>query len=121
MLIAGGMLAAWVHVALVLFAIVGAALLVVGMRGRRREDARSFARRSFERLGLSAPSAWTLEAVEQHVDELQRGIAGPGNRWVTAAKQIVGGTVGIDMLAGPSELLIIADESAEADLVAADL
>lgn len=48
-------------------------------------------------------------------------IAGPGNRWVTAAKQLVGGVVGIDMLAGPSELLVIADESASADIVAADL
>ncbi|GAB4383143.1 MAG: histidinol dehydrogenase [Phycisphaerales bacterium] len=48
-------------------------------------------------------------------------IAGPGNRWVTAAKQIVSGVVGIDMLAGPSELLIIADDTADASIVAADL
>jgi phosphoribosyl-ATP pyrophosphohydrolase/phosphoribosyl-AMP cyclohydrolase/histidinol dehydrogenase len=48
-------------------------------------------------------------------------IAGPGNRWVTAAKQLVMGAVGIDMLAGPSELLVIADSSADARLVAADL
>lgn len=48
-------------------------------------------------------------------------IVGPGNRWVTAAKQLLVGTVGIDMLAGPSELLIIADESADAAQVAADL
>ncbi len=48
-------------------------------------------------------------------------IVGPGNRWVTAAKQLVSGVVGIDMLAGPSELLIIADGSADARLVAADL
>ena len=46
-------------------------------------------------------------------------IVGPGNRWVTAAKQLVAGQVGIDMLAGPSELVIVADDSARADLVAA--
>jgi phosphoribosyl-ATP pyrophosphohydrolase/phosphoribosyl-AMP cyclohydrolase/histidinol dehydrogenase len=48
-------------------------------------------------------------------------IVGPGNRWVTAAKQAVSARVGIDMLAGPSELLVIADESADASVVAADL
>ncbi|MCA9276073.1 MAG: histidinol dehydrogenase [Phycisphaerales bacterium] len=48
-------------------------------------------------------------------------IVGPGNAWVTAAKQIVSGVVGIDMLAGPSELLIIADETADPKLIAADL
>lgn len=48
-------------------------------------------------------------------------IVGPGNRWVTAAKALVAGHVGIDMLAGPSEVLIIADDSADAALVAADL
>ncbi len=48
-------------------------------------------------------------------------IAGPGNKWVTAAKQLVSGEVGIDMLAGPSELLILADASADPVLVAADL
>jgi phosphoribosyl-ATP pyrophosphohydrolase/phosphoribosyl-AMP cyclohydrolase/histidinol dehydrogenase len=48
-------------------------------------------------------------------------IVGPGNRWVTAAKQIVAGFVKIDMLAGPSELAICADGSANPALVAADL
>lgn len=48
-------------------------------------------------------------------------IVGPGNAWVTAAKQLVNGIVGIDMLAGPSELLIIADETADPRLIAADL
>jgi phosphoribosyl-ATP pyrophosphohydrolase/phosphoribosyl-AMP cyclohydrolase/histidinol dehydrogenase len=48
-------------------------------------------------------------------------IVGPGNRWVTAAKQLVSGQVGIDMLAGPSELVIVADDAADASLVAADL
>jgi histidinol dehydrogenase len=48
-------------------------------------------------------------------------VVGPGNRWVTAAKQLVVGRVGIDMLAGPSELVVLADDSAPPDLVAADL
>lgn len=48
-------------------------------------------------------------------------VVGPGNRWVTAAKQAVSARVGIDMLAGPSELLVIADESATARVLAADL
>ena len=48
-------------------------------------------------------------------------VIGPGNRWVTAAKHIVSGVVGIDMLAGPSELLVMADDTADPALVAADL
>lgn len=48
-------------------------------------------------------------------------IVGPGNRWVTAAKKIVSGLVAIDMLAGPSELLVVADESAAPETIAADL
>jgi len=48
-------------------------------------------------------------------------IAGPGNRWVTAAKHIVSDRVGIDMLAGPSELLIVADATADPAIIAADL
>ena len=48
-------------------------------------------------------------------------IVGPGNQWVTEAKRQVFGTVGIDFLAGPSECLVLADETADAELVAADL
>ncbi len=48
-------------------------------------------------------------------------IAGPGNIYVTAAKKLVFGTVGIDMLAGPSEVLVVADSTARADWIAADL
>lgn len=48
-------------------------------------------------------------------------VVGPGNRWVTAAKQLVAGRVAIDMLAGPSELLIVADGTADPAVVAADL
>ena len=48
-------------------------------------------------------------------------ISGPGNLYVTLAKQAVYGKVGIDALAGPSEILVIADHSAHIDHVAADL
>lgn len=48
-------------------------------------------------------------------------IVGPGNKWVTAAKRHLFGEVGIDGLAGPSEILVIADDSADAAMVAADL
>ncbi|MDY6899508.1 MAG: histidinol dehydrogenase [Cyanobacteriota bacterium] len=48
-------------------------------------------------------------------------ITGPGNIYVTLAKKLVYGTVGIDSLAGPSEILIIADETANPVHVAADL
>ena len=48
-------------------------------------------------------------------------VVGPGNRWVTAAKQVVSGRVGIDMLAGPSELVVLADDTADPAMVAADL
>jgi histidinol dehydrogenase len=48
-------------------------------------------------------------------------IVGPGNAYVAAAKRLVFGKVGIDMIAGPSEVLIIADDSANASWVAADL
>ena len=48
-------------------------------------------------------------------------ITGPGNAYVAAAKRRVFGTVGIDMIAGPSEILVISDGSADPDWVAMDL
>jgi len=48
-------------------------------------------------------------------------ITGPGNKYVAAAKKLVFGVVGIDSIAGPSEVVIVADESARADFIAADL
>lgn len=48
-------------------------------------------------------------------------ITGPGNAYVAAAKKIVSGDVGIDMIAGPSEVCVVADETAEPELVAIDL
>ena len=48
-------------------------------------------------------------------------IVGPGNAWVAAAKRLVFGKVGIDMIAGPSEVLILADRTGNPDWIAADL
>ena len=48
-------------------------------------------------------------------------IVGPGNIYVALAKRLVFGVVDIDMIAGPSEILIVADDSARADFIAADL
>lgn len=48
-------------------------------------------------------------------------IFGPGNRYVTAAKELVYGAVDLDMPAGPSEIVVLADEIADPDWVAADL
>jgi histidinol dehydrogenase len=48
-------------------------------------------------------------------------ITGPGNAWVAAAKRQVFGTVGIDTIAGPSEVLVIADRTGDADWIALDL
>ncbi len=68
--------------------------------------------------GAHAIAAMAYGCVEMQACDV---IVGPGNKWVTAAKQLVNGVVGIDMLAGPSELLVIADDSADTDLIAADL
>jgi histidinol dehydrogenase len=48
-------------------------------------------------------------------------IVGPGNLFVTLAKKIVAGTVGIDIIAGPSEVLVVADDTADPEFIAADL
>ena len=66
--------------------------------------------------GAIAALAYGTESIPK-VDK----ITGPGNIYVALAKKTVFGTVGIDMVAGPSEILVIADETADAATVAADL
>ena len=72
---------------------------------------------------LGVGGAQAVAAMAYGFDGLERCdvIVGPGNRWVTAAKKIVSGDCGIDMLAGPSELVLVADESSDPATVAADL
>jgi phosphoribosyl-ATP pyrophosphohydrolase/phosphoribosyl-AMP cyclohydrolase/histidinol dehydrogenase len=67
--------------------------------------------------GAQAVAALAFGTVNPRVDL----IVGPGNGWVTAAKRHLYGEVGIDMLAGPSDLVVIADQDADPGLVAFDL
>jgi histidinol dehydrogenase len=64
-------------------------------------------------IGALAHGTQTIAAVDK--------IVGPGNAWVAAAKRRVFGTVGIDMIAGPTEILVIADAGADPDWVALDM
>ena len=64
-------------------------------------------------IGAMAYGTETVDSVEK--------IVGPGNPWVTAAKAEVRGDVEIDFLAGPSEVLVLADETADPAFVASDL
>ncbi|MFC1488525.1 histidinol dehydrogenase [Thermodesulfobacteriota bacterium] len=68
-------------------------------------------------------SAWAIAALAYGTETVPKVdvIVGPGNIYVTLAKKIVAGIVGIDMVAGPSELLIIADRTANPEFAAADL
>ena len=68
-------------------------------------------------------SAWGVAALAYGTDEIKavNKIVGPGNIYVTVAKKMLYGKVDIDMIAGPSEILIIADESANPRYLAADL
>jgi len=70
-----------------------------------------------------AGSAWAIGALSHGTASIQPVdvIAGPGNIWVTTAKRLVQGRVGIDMIAGPSEILILADSTANPAWVAADM
>ncbi|UCG06619.1 MAG: histidinol dehydrogenase [Desulfobacterales bacterium] len=70
-----------------------------------------------------AGSAWGIAALAYGTETIPKVdvIVGPGNIYVTLAKKIVSGTVGIDMIAGPSEVLVIADETASPEFAAADL
>ncbi len=70
-----------------------------------------------------AGSAWAIAALAWGTEQIPAVdvIVGPGNRFVTEAKRQVMGRVRIDMIAGPSEVLILADETADPAFVAADM
>ena len=71
----------------------------------------------------AAGSAWAVAALAYGAGPLQAVdvIAGPGNIFVATAKRLLIGTVGIDMIAGPSEICIVADASANPAWLAADM
>jgi len=68
-------------------------------------------------------SAWAIGALAFGTETVPSVdiVVGPGNVYVTLAKKMIAGIVGIDMVAGPSEVLVIADDSAQSEFVAADL
>lgn len=80
-----------------------------------------------QKIGINsvfkAGSAWAIGALAYGTKQVPKVdvIVGPGNIYVTLAKKIVSGSVGIDMIAGPSEILIIADKDADPNFIAADL
>jgi len=67
--------------------------------------------------------AWAIAAMAYGTETIDKVdvIAGPGNVYVTIAKKLVSGAVGIDMIAGPSEILIVSDGSGSSEFAAADL
>ncbi|MEW6673879.1 MAG: histidinol dehydrogenase [Thermodesulfobacteriota bacterium] len=80
-----------------------------------------------KRVGVDAVykvgSAWAIAALAYGTETIPQCnvIVGPGNIYVTLAKKILAGTVGIDIIAGPSEILVIADNTAIPAFIAADL
>jgi histidinol dehydrogenase len=92
------------------------AMLGYGSRGAATEGTASTG--STESAGSTASSAGRGDF--DHCDPVDI-ITGPGNIWVTAAKRLLQGTVGIDAEAGPTEIAILADETADPRHVAADL
>ena len=68
--------------------------------------------------GVQGIAAMTFGLFTGHKADV---LAGPGNRFVAEAKRMLFGRVGIDMFAGPTEIAIIADESADPEIVASDL
>ena len=104
--------------------VAGVAELVVASPGREIHPAILEAARlvGVERL-VRVGGAQGIAALAYGTDHVPRvdKIVGPGNAYVQAAKRLVFGEVAIDAEAGPSEVLIIADESAPAEWIAADL
>ena len=80
-----------------------------------------------QKVGINAVykvgSAWAIAALAYGTGTIAKTdiIVGPGNIYVTLAKKIIAGITGIDMIAGPSEILIIADSAANPEFTAADL
>ncbi len=68
--------------------------------------------------GAVGAFAWGVPAIGLHPVQL---VTGPGNIYVAAAKRLVRGQTGIDAEAGPTDILVVADDSADAEFIAADL
>lgn len=72
---------------------------------------------------LRAGSAWAIAALAFGTESVRPVdvIAGPGNIFVATAKRLLTGRVGLDMIAGPSEIAVLADETADPEYAAADM
>jgi len=72
---------------------------------------------------IDAGGAQAIAAVAYGTESIPRvdKVVGPGNIYVACAKRLVYGVVDIDSIAGPSEILVVADEGADSEIVAADL
>lgn len=107
--------------------IAGVNRIIMVTPSRRDGTVNPYMLAAARRVGVDAVfrvgSAWAIGALAYGTERIPRCdvIVGPGNIYVTIAKKIVSGTVGIDMIAGPSEVLVIADDSANPEFTAADL
>ncbi len=85
--------------------------ILFGMRASGADEI--YAIGGAQAIGAMAYGTETIKPVDM--------VVGPGNQYVAEAKRQIFGTVGIDLVAGPSEVMVIADETAKANWVAADL
>jgi histidinol dehydrogenase len=106
--------------------IAGVSRIVVATPPRAIQESPAVAAALFE-LGVnevySVGGAQAIAALAYGTETIPRvdKITGPGNQYVAAAKRAVFGVVGIDSIAGPSEVVIVADDSASPDFIASDL
>ena len=100
-------------------------VMVVPAPGRQAQSAGAGGgeawRRATRSTGSAARRRWPRSPMARQTIAPVAKIVGPGNAYVAAAKRLVFGKVGIDMIAGPSEVLVLADGNANPDWIAADL
>ncbi|MBU2490917.1 MAG: histidinol dehydrogenase, partial [Proteobacteria bacterium] len=107
--------------------IAGVERIVVATPPREDGSVHPYLLAAAKRAGASevykAGSAWGIAALAFGTETIKKVdvIVGPGNIWVTIAKKLVAGSVGIDMIAGPSEILVICDGQTDPDWIAMDL
>ncbi len=107
--------------------VAGVARIVVVSPPRKDGTLNPYILAAASLLGLTdiyrVGSAWAIAALAYGTTIIPAVdvIAGPGNIYVTTAKRLLIGTVGIDMIAGPSEIVILADSSANPEWLAADM
>ncbi|MFZ7128262.1 MAG: histidinol dehydrogenase [Desulfobacterales bacterium] len=107
--------------------IAGVKTLIMATPPTREGGVSPFLLAAADRVGVDRVfrmgSAWAVAAMAYGTETVSPVdvIVGPGNLFVTLAKKLVAGSVGIDMIAGPSEILVIADRTAHPQWISADL